>query len=84
MPNDGALPTAVSTELTRLNPSRVNIAGGTAAVSGLVQSELQAFGTGNVLRWAGQSRYETAAQLAGITNGGLGKTVFIATGASFP
>ena len=84
VPSDGALPTAVSTELTRLNPSRVNIAGGTAAVSDLVQSELQAFGADNVLTWAGQSRYETAAQLAGITNGGLGKTVFIATGASFP
>jgi putative cell wall-binding protein len=84
VPQDGPLPATVSTELTRLNPSSVNIAGGTAAISSLVESELPGFGAGTVFRRAGQDRYETAAQLAGITNGGLGKTVFIATGASFP
>src|ERR1035437_9567647 len=84
VPQDGALPTTVSTELTRLKPSSVNIAGGTAAVSSLVESKLPGFGAGTVFRRAGQDRYETAAALAGITNGGLGKTVFIATGASFP
>lgn len=84
VPRDGALPTTVSTELTRLKPSSVNIAGGTTAVSSLVESKLPGFGAGTVFRWAGQDRYETAAALAGITNGGLGKTVFIATGASFP
>jgi putative cell wall-binding protein len=84
VPQDGALPTTVSTELTRLNPSSVNIAGGTTAVNSLVESELPGFGAGTVFRWAGQDRYETAAALAGITNGGLGKTVFITTGASFP
>lgn len=84
VPQDGALPSTVTAELRRLNPSRVDIAGGTAAVSGAVQSELQAFARlGAVFRWAGQNRYETAAKLAGLT-GGLGKTVFIATGASFP
>ena len=84
VPQDGALPAAVSVELRRLNPSRVDIAGGTAAVSSVVQSELQGFARpGTVFRWAGQNRYETAAKLAGLT-GGLGKTVFIATGASFP
>ena len=84
VPNDGVLPATLSAELKRLNPSRVDIAGGTAAVSSTVQSELQVLaGPGTVFRWAGQDRYDTAAQLAGLT-GGLGKTVFIATGASFP
>jgi len=84
VPQDGALPLTDSDELRRLNPSRVDIAGGTAAVSSVVQSELQGFARpGTVFRWAGQNRYETAAKLAGLT-GGLGKTVFIATGASFP
>ena len=85
VPQDGALPAAVSDELRRLNPSRVDIAGGTAAVSSVVQSELQGFARPDTVfrRWAGQNRYETAAKLAGLT-GGLGKTVFIATGASFP
>jgi putative cell wall-binding protein len=84
VPSDGVLPATVSAELTRLTPSSMNIAGGIAAVSSHVESQLKGFGIGTVIRLAGQDRYDTAAQLAGITNGGLGKTVFIATGASFP
>ena len=84
VPKDGTLPPAVSNELTTLTPRLVNIAGGAAAVSSPVENQLKSFGAGTVYRWAGQDRYETAAALAGITNGGLGKTVFIATGASFP
>ena len=83
VPQNGTLPATVSTELTRLNPSKVNIAGGAAAVSSLEASQLKAFGTGTVIRIFGQDRYQTAAQLAGLI-GGVGKTVFIATGASFP
>ena len=84
VPKDGTLPPAVSNELTTLTPRLVNIAGGAAAVSSPVENQLKSFGAGTVFRWAGQDRYETAAALAGITNGGLGKTVFITTGASFP
>jgi len=83
VPQDGALSPAISTELTRLNPYIVHIAGGTAAVSSRVESELKVFGDGTVLRWAGPDRYGTAAKLAGLT-GGLSKTIFIATGATFP
>ena len=83
VPKDGVLPPTVSIELARLNPSMVSVAGGAAAVSSLVQSQLQKLVAGTVLRLAGPDRYGTAAQLAGLT-GGLGKTVFIAAGASFP
>jgi len=83
VPQDGVLPPIVGAELARLNPSKVNIAGGTAAVSLSVETQLKGFGAGTVLRLAGPDRYGTAAQLAALT-GGLGKTVFIATGASFP
>jgi putative cell wall-binding protein len=61
----------------------MSIAGGVAAVSSQVEDQLKGFGAGSVLRLAGQDRYDTAAQLAA-TTGGLAKTVFIATGASFP
>ena len=84
VPQDATLPASVDAEITRLHPSSVNIAGGAAAVSNQVQSQVNGLGVASVLRVAGQDRYETAAQLAGITNGGLTKTVFIATGASFP
>ena len=84
VPQDATLPASVDAEITRLPSSSVNIAGGAAAVSNQVQSQVNGLGVASVLRVAGQDRYETAAQLAGITNGGLTKTVFIATGASFP
>jgi putative cell wall-binding protein len=83
VPQDGVLPPIVSAELARLNAPKVNIAGGTAAVSLPAETQLKGFGAGTVLRLAGPDRYGTAAQLAALT-GGLGKTVFIATGASFP
>jgi putative cell wall-binding protein len=84
VPSDGVLPATVTTELTRLNPFMINIAGGAAAVSSLVESQLKDFGTGStVFRWNGVNRYDTAAQLASLT-GGLSTTVFLATGASFP
>jgi putative cell wall-binding protein len=84
LPQNGFLPTSVTAELTRLNPAFYDLAGGTAAVSSSVQSQLTHFGTGStVFRWAGVDRYDTAAQLASLS-GGLSSTAFIATGASFP
>jgi putative cell wall-binding protein len=83
VPQDGVLPTSVTTELTRLNPAFYDLAGA-AAVSSLVESQLKDFGAGStVFRWAGVDRYDTAAQLASLS-GGLSSTVFLATGASFP
>lgn len=84
VPKDGVLPTSVTTELTRLNPYFYSLAGGAAAVSSLVESQLKDFGAGStVFRWDGIDRYDTAAQLASLS-GGLSTTVFLATGASFP
>ena len=83
VPQNGVLPPNVSSGLTRLNPLTISIAGGAAAVSTSIQNQLTVFGTGTVLRRAGPDRYGTAAQLAQLT-GGLGRTAFIATGASFP
>jgi len=83
VPTAGVLPSTLTTELTRLNPWKVNIAGGTGAVSSQVESQIKGFGAGAVSRSAGQDRYATAALLAALT-GHLSNTVFIATGASFP
>jgi putative cell wall-binding protein len=84
VPQDGVLPTSVTTELTRLNPAFYDLAGGTSAVSSSVASQLTHFGNGStVFRWAGVDRYDTAAQLASLS-GDLSSIAFIATGASFP
>jgi len=83
VPKDGKLPATVHNELRRLNPYMVNVAGGAGAVSSQVESQLKNYGDGEVLRWNGKDRYETAAALA-FAASDLDTTVFIATGASFP
>jgi len=82
VPKDGTLPASVHNELNRLDPFMINVAGGAGAVSSLVESQLKDH-SDSVYRWSGRDRYETAAQLAVLTDG-QDTTVFIATGASFP
>jgi putative cell wall-binding protein len=58
-----ALPAAVRTEVARLQPLEVLVLGGPAAVSDAVVAELEGLGT-SVSRVFGESRYDTAAQIA--------------------
>ncbi|GAA4288107.1 cell wall-binding repeat-containing protein [Georgenia daeguensis] len=81
VPKDGVLPASVKSELSRLDPLWINVAGGAGAVSSLVESQLKDYD--DVYRLAGRDRYETATELA-FEAGGIDTTVFIATGASFP
>jgi putative cell wall-binding protein len=68
--------------------NEVHILGGPGAVSTAVEQELRnRFGTGNVFRHAGPTRYETAVSVArfGVDEAGLQwDTVAIATGENFP
>ena len=75
----------VRTELDRLNPQRIVVLGGTAAVSDAVFNALKSY-SGTVQCVAGTNRYETAAALAGQfaeVNGSVA-AVIIATGQNFP
>jgi putative cell wall-binding protein len=56
------IPAATRAQLTRLQPQRIVIVGGTAAVSTAVETELARIAT--VERIAGTNRYDTAARLA--------------------
>ncbi|WP_052961464.1 cell wall-binding repeat-containing protein [Leucobacter sp. Ag1] len=80
----GTLTAATKTELQRLKPDTVYIAGGTGAVSAQVEQQVRALGAKTV-RMGGSDRYATANQIA---KTGWGKTgasaVFIATGRDFP
>ncbi|WP_158234974.1 MULTISPECIES: cell wall-binding repeat-containing protein [unclassified Leucobacter] len=80
----GTLTAATKTELQRLKPDTVYIAGGTGAVSAGVEQQVGALGAKTV-RMGGKDRYATANQIA---KTGWGKTgasaVFIATGRDFP
>lgn len=58
-----AIPAVTREELTRLNPSRIVILGGTGAVSAGVASQLRAYAP-TVVRRAGPTRFETAAEVS--------------------
>lgn len=81
-----AVPPDVRTELDRLNPARIVVLGGPAAVSHEVLGQLAEYSP-RVDRVAGNDRYETAAAAAtsqfAKVNGSVAAVV-IATGQSFP
>lgn len=82
-----AIPAAISTQLTRLAPTRIVVLGGTAAISAGVFDQLKAFTTpttGQVTRAAGADRYATAVDLAETTFTSPVDTVVVVDGQDFP
>jgi putative cell wall-binding protein len=79
-----SVPAATAAELTRLNPSRIVLLGGTAAVDASTASALGAFGT--VERVSGANRYETSAAVSrtAFADAPAGGTVYLASGLNFP
>ena len=68
-----SIPSETRAELSRLNPSVIFVAGGTAVVSDAVFNQLKAYAS-NVVRLAGANRYSTAVEVS--------KSAFPATGSS--
>ena len=84
-----SLPPEVEAEIVRLGASRVYVLGGTVAVSADVENTLiELMGAQDVVRLAGDSRYETAEAVADETIALMGsmwgRNVFVATGTDFP
>ncbi len=78
-----SVPAATRTELERLDPATVVIAGGTAVVSERVERTLRSLlPDAAVSRRAGGDRYETAARIAAAFSRADG--VYVASGANFP
>ncbi len=75
------LPTATIAALSDLAPTEIRIVGGEARISPAVEAELKNFAP--VTRYAGDDRYGTSAELAGLFPTGL-PVVYVATGESFP
>lgn len=77
----GHLPAATAAALEALNPTTIRIVGSSTSVSDHVATLLAAYG--DVERYGGDNRYETAALIAAMFPAGL-PTVFVATGQNFP
>lgn len=78
-----SIPGIVRTELARLAPQRIFIAGGTGVVSEAVRRALDAYTGGSVERVAGSDRYATAAAISR-RHFGSAPIAHLATGATFP
>ena len=84
--NATSIPSATRTELTRLEPYRIVILGGPAAVSSSVEAALAPYATLPVERISGANRYTTAVAISEsfFTNPHRVDTVYLATGLNFP
>ncbi len=79
------LPNATKTALSRLQPNRIIVLGGTSAVSSGVASALDGYDTGGgVLRLAGADRFATAALIARHHHPNGAPIAYVATGMNFP
>ena len=76
------LPSAVSAELKRLNPSTVYLLGGSAAISAAVEAQVDAATTAQVRRIAGNDRYATGAAITELAFP-TADVVYVAAGAGF-
>lgn len=79
-----SLPTPTATELARLQPGRIVILGGTGVVTAAVESALHDYTAGTVTRLAGADRYATAAAISTEAFPAGSRTVYVATGSTFP
>jgi putative cell wall-binding protein len=79
-----ALPAATASELDRLNPLRIIVAGGPNAVAPAVVDALRRYTSGAVTRIAGQDRIATAAALSAATFAPGVPIAFVATASTFP
>lgn len=86
-----AIPSTVRDQLTRIQPDRIVVVGGTGVVSDAVFTELRDFVANpldatSVVRIAGSSRYETSRAViqSGYGFDGAPLHIFLATGRNFP
>jgi putative cell wall-binding protein len=80
----GRLPASIETEIARLDPDRIVVIGGTAAVSDTVFDLLETMAP-TVDRIAGANRFEVSRAVADYAFGAEGSQVaFFATGVAFP
>ena len=79
--NPTSLPSEVRSEIKRLKPERIYIAGGTHAVSAGVEKDLKSL-TQEVIRLGGKDRYDTSQIIS--EQFGEVDTVMLATGTAFP
>ena len=78
------IPSATASELVRLHPGAIVVAGGPSVVSNAVMTALGTYTTGTVTRQSGADRYATAADISAKSFSTGVPVAYIATGENFP
>jgi putative cell wall-binding protein len=78
-----SIPRATINELNRLDPETIIVTGGTAVISDSVYNQLASY-TESIARHSGSNRYATAAVISRNAFSTGTKTVYIATGETYP
>lgn len=78
------LPDSTRAELTRLDPSRIYLLGGTVAISSSVETQITTATGVAPDRLAGQTRYDTAVEISKEVFPSQRTLVYLATGQAFP
>ncbi len=78
--NANELSEAAAKEIASINPKRILVIGGEAAVSAEVVDEIKEICSAAVRRVSGNTRYETATKIYDEGRGSWGKTAFVASG----
>jgi putative cell wall-binding protein len=79
----GSLPSTVASEIQRLHPQKVVIAGGPNSVSETVKAQIQAL-VPNTVRLSGADRFEASRNIAAYAFGTSVNKAYVATGNDFP
>lgn len=79
-----SIPAVVGAELTRLQPGRIVVLGGTSVVGNAVATALDAYTAGSVTRLSGADRYATSAAVATSVFSDARTKAYIAYGLTFP
>ncbi len=78
------IPPVIGEQLARLQPQRIVVLGGTAAVSNQIQAQLASYTSGSVTRFAGPDRYATSADVSAAAFPAQTGVAYIASGTAFP
>ena len=81
--SSGGVPPEVRAELDRLNPVNIVVLGGAVAISEAVSADLAQYASGGVVRFGGQDRYDTSAEVSRLSVSAPRPTAILASGVSF-
>ena len=81
--SSGGIPPEVRAEVDRLNPVNIVVLGGATAIPEAIAGELAQYASGGVVRFGGQDRYDTSAEVSRLSIAAPRPLAVLASGVDF-